>query len=402
MSFVEQVTEQFERQIGAYAGQSRFMRESAWEAFIQRGLPTRRVENWRYTSLRALESLSAEQAPDTISVKNLLTSIPEYFSRIVLVDGVLHPDLSDVEVILSSDSIPAQINADKHPMAVLNLALFQDGLEIHIPAGKNVEKPIALVHIGTKNSAGKLHAVNIRLKVGESSKVSVVTHHLNTSLSAQAQNILMHVSLKENARLDYSTVNMNNASALCIEGFHAEQEVGSQLNAFVFSKGSRLFRMDFNTVYLGSNSSSKITGVYLVNGQQHVDLHLNADHLAPHCTTHQSVRGVVDGNSKAVFNGRVCVHQHAVKSYSEQSNHNLVLSKTAEVFTKPELEIYNDDVKCAHGATVGQLDQDALFYLMARGLDESSALNMLRQAFIEQQFDAIEDLSIREYLRGLL
>jgi Fe-S cluster assembly protein SufD len=391
MSFIAQVTEQFERQISGQEGAARFMRESAWEAFIANGMPTRRTENWRYTSLKLLDTHSPVDAlalPETFNA--------ELFHVITVNEGVAHIPTSLMGIAKwSTDPIPAQIDPVKHPMAVLNLAMRQGGIEITIPAGQMMDKPIALVHVGT---AGNAHYFNHRIHVGEGATVSLVSHCFGQSIN----NILIHADLAAQATFNYYSVNTQQSQAIHIEALHAKQKASSQFNAFVLATGSRLSRVDISTAYLESHASSKVSGIYSVTDKQHVDIHLNAEHIAPHCSSVQSVRGVVDGDAKAVFNGRVCVHQNAMKSNSEQSNHNLLLSQSAEVYTKPELEIYNDDVKCAHGATMGQLDKEALFYLMARGIAEQDALAMLRLAFIDQQFELIQDETLREYLGGLV
>lgn len=402
MSFIDSTTAIFNQQIVEKNGPARFIRESAFEAFLQRGLPTRRVENWRYTPLRLLEQLSDEHAVETTSIENLIHSIPETFHRVVIKDGVYAPELSDYVITWLTDPHPAQINPDKHPMAVLNLAMTQGGLELNFEPDTVLDKPLAVIHLSTAQSAGKTHHIHHRIKLGHGAKATVVMHYLSTGKVSQAHNVLVHAHLDADATLQYLTMNTNSDVAIQIEGLHVEQQARSTLDAFVLSTGSRLSRIDINTAYLGERAIARMSGIYSLNDRQHTDIHMNAEHVVGHCSTYQSVRGVVDHSAKAVFNGRVCVHQHAAKSFSEQSNHNLILSATAEVDAKPELEIYHDDVKCAHGATIGQLDREALFYLMARGISEEDALTMLRVAFIGQQFDLIEDPDLREYVRGMI
>jgi Fe-S cluster assembly protein SufD len=387
MSFIQETTDKFSQLIAGREGRDRFMRESAWEAFIARGLPTRKVENWRYTNLRLLDTLK----PD------LSENLPLFseFYTIIMVDGVYDPSQSQCEIEgLSIESgvecQASQIDPDKHPLAVLNLALSENILDIKIAPGFVIDKPIILVQQGSEQS----QFIQYHITLGEGSKASFISQ----SNKASSSNILVQLKLEKNAQCGYYSVNNHQTDSIHIEAVHVEQDKGSSLEAFILATGSRVSRVDLSTTYLGEQASSHVTGVCSLNNKQHSDIHLNAEHVAPHCNTVQSVRTVVEDSARAVFNGRVCVHEKAIKSTSQQSNHNLMLSNTCEVDTKPELEIYNDDVKCAHGATVGQLDQDALFYLMARGISKGSALSILREAFLAQQFESITDQAISSFM----
>jgi Fe-S cluster assembly protein SufD len=281
----------------------------------------------------------------------------------------------------------------------LNLALSQGGINLHIEANTIIDKPIALVHISTSTSAGKHRHLNHRITLGEGAKASLVVYTLGSTVARSVNNLMIHADLKANSHLGFYIAQNENQDSVHIQGLHLEQASGSTLDSFIMSLGAKLSRIDVSTVYLGSQACAHMNGLYAVSDKQHVDIHLNAEHIATHCSTYQNIRGMADGSAKAVFNGRICVHKNAVKSYSEQANHNLLLSSTAEIDTKPELEIYNDDVKCAHGATVGQLDQDALFYLMARGISKHEALAILRQAFVEQQFELIQDEKVKSHFK---
>jgi Fe-S cluster assembly protein SufD len=402
MNYLEQIATQFHAQIAGVTGDEKLLRESAWETFLSRGVPTRRVENWRYTPVRILTALPlVMDVKDERSVESVIAIIPDFFDKIVIVDGEPSASLSTVSYAWENHSNASQINPDKHPMAVLNLAMNQGGLTIRVPEGIALDKPLALVQLLTSKSAQKTHYLHHRIVLEKAASAVIVPHCLSTSTVSQSNNVLLEIELQENAHLHYYSANLSNENTVHLEGVHLSQAAGSTLDAFILSSGGRLSRVDLCSQYHAAGASSRMDGVYSVNKQQHTGFHLSADHLAPHCTTHQSVRGIVDGSAKAVFNGRVCVHKGAVKSYSEQSNHNLVLSSLAEVDTKPELEIYNDDVKCAHGATVGQLDEEALFYLLSRGIDKNQALALLKQAFVEQQFTLIDHQAIQDYFRRL-
>lgn len=401
MSFIDHTTEQFAQHISQCMGTDRFLRESAWEAFMSRGLPTRRVENWRYTNLRLLNQLSSDINEHAVSVDDHLSGLPQEFSRVLILDGVYRPDLSDFVVGWTREMKPSPLDADKHPMAVLNLAMSSGGLDLVIPAGTVLDKPILILHIATAASAGQNQFFTHHIRLETGAKASILMQYVADPKISHANNVLVNIDLQPNAHLGYYVANTESDAAVHIEGIHVEQQQGSVLDSFVMQAGSRLSRIDLCTAFLGQHSTAHMNGIYAVDHKQHVDIHLNAEHIASHCSTKQSVRGVASGGAKAVFNGRVCVHQHAAKSYSEQENHNLLLSNTAEVDTKPELEIYHDDVKCSHGATVGQLDAEALFYLISRGIAPQDARGMLMRAFVEQQFDLIQDLSVKEYFKNL-
>lgn len=396
MSFIEKLTQEFHTQ---HAGD--LLRESAFAAFLEHGLPTRRVDNWRYTNLRALTLMNAESVDEQRTVDEILAGLPSEFKKLVIIDGAPRQEYSDLELHWVNESKPAQIDVAKHPLAVLNLAMNCGGLHLQVPEQTRSETPWMIVQISTAASAGVIRHYRHSITLERQSKASIIFCQASTGNFVQAQNALIEVKLEEGAVLHYASTQLHNEQALHIEGLHCEQAAHSQLEASVLSLEASLSRYDFSTNYLGPQAGSKMYGVYSIKAKQHTDLHFNAEHRVPYCSTVQTVRGVLDDQAKAVFNGRVCVHPQAKHSTSEQANHNLLLSTLAEVDTKPELEIYNDEVKCAHGATVGQLDQDALFYLQARGLSETEARAILQQAFVLQVFEQITEPAFKTYLESL-
>lgn len=393
MSFIEQLQAQ-----SASLIQSSAEREAAWNAFITHGMPTRRTENWRYTTLRMLDQIDfSQQSDNTISVPEL----PFDACKLVFVDGVLSDEHSVIPALkglnISTDITVSKNNLSvkKHPLTKLHAAVCEQGIRIHVAANHHIDQPIVCMHLSTgKPSVHFKH--EIILEAG--AKADVLMQYVGESDVKHFVNVVNDIDLHDNSALTLTTIQYQPAQTIHVDGTHINQSTASSFEAFVMSLGGKISRFDINTTFNGEHAQAAMTGVYQVRDKQHTDFHLNAEHVAPHCQTMQSVKGIAADKSKAVVNVRVAVHENACKSVSEQSNHNLLMSSTAEVDTKPELEIYNDDVKAAHGATVGQLDDDALFYLQARGLSREQAESVLRFAFVNAQFEHIKHQAIKNFM----
>jgi Fe-S cluster assembly protein SufD len=211
-------------------------------------------------------------------------------------------------------------------------------------------------------------------------------------------NVVTEVELGENAAVDYYRLQEESSKAFHISGVHVRQDRDSRFDAHTVTLGSALVRNDVDVRLAAPGAHCELNGLYLAGGRQHVDTHTRVDHLQPHGTSNEFYKGILDGHARSVFNGKVIVHPDAQKTDARQSNKNLLLSVNAEADTKPELEIYADDVKCSHGATVGQLDADSVFYLRSRGLDETAARNLLTFAFAREIIEQVKVAPLRSYL----
>ncbi|MDB5410482.1 MAG: Fe-S cluster assembly protein SufD [Rhodospirillales bacterium] len=395
-------------------------RRSALARFGELGLPTRRQENWRFTNLRPLEK--QEFAPgDSVSVA--ATAIAPYLvegagHRIVLVNGRFDSGLSkldglpagvllaSVKAIVSND-VPGffllgpQIFGEgteeaKQPFLALNTGAALDGFALGIPAGTKIERPIEIVHIA--DAASPL-SVNSRSAIlaGEDTKASIIETFIGTG--EYWQNAVLRVQVAARAELHHVTIQDHGSEAIHTGSTTIHLAEKSRYNSFNLTVGGRLARQDVYLAMSGADATCAVDGAYLLRGSQEATMATLIDHQAPGCKTREVFKGVVEEQAHGVFQGKIQVRQAAQKTDAHQLNKNLLLGERAIVDTKPELEIFADDVKCSHGATVGDLDEAAMFYLRARGIPEKQARNMLVEAFAADAIDLVEDLRLQQHLR---
>lgn len=396
-------------------------RVEALDAFAQRGFPTRRDEEWKYTSVAAFEqhafaALPGEDAGAAAALlQNLLPRsidghllvfhngrhLPALSSPGVLPAGVTLASLADalqrmpqmLEPYLAGDEAQGAFGA-------LNAAFMADGAFLHLKRGTVLEAPVHLVFLGTATH-GASHLRNL-IVAEEGAQATVIEHYAGLDGSVYFTNAVTQLFVAANASIEHHKLQQEAGDAFHIAGIHAIQQRDSRVASHSFSFGGALARNDISTVFDARGCDATLNGLYLVGGRQHVDHHTRIDHRQPDGTSRENYRGVLDGQSHAVFNGKVIVHPGAQKTNAFQANHNLLLSRDAEIDTKPELQIHADDVKCNHGATVGQLDEAQLFYLRARGIEEAVARNLLVHAFAHDIIERIRVASLRTRLEQLL
>ncbi len=395
------------------------LRQQALIQFNSQGLPSKKVEDWKYTSLWNLAQQSFNH--DAV-VSSVTTSQVEQVAllkdayRVVIVDGKFSEEFSQLDGIqdgltLSSLSngvasveqqLGQQVDVAKAGLTALNTMLMSDGVVINIAADTHIDKTIELIVINsgaTENLA--VHLRNV-IVLQESSKATFVEHYVALNNYTGMTNVVTEVVLAESAALEHYKLQQESENAFHIATLAAKQAANSNWHTNNISLGAQLARNDIHSRLEGEKSHTTMDGLYLVNKEQHVDNHTRIDHLVPNTTSNELYKGVLDDNSHAVFNGKVMVHQDAQKTDSNQSNHNLLLSRGCEIDTKPEMEIYADDVKCGHGSTVGQINEDQLFFLRARGLDEVSARSLLTYAFAVDVLERIPSVEIKEALAKVI
>ena len=357
-------------------------RRRAAGAVSQTGLPTKKTEAWRFTSIKPITDAVLEPRPVQPSIQ-IETKVPP---------GVDVRRLADVV-----ESPPEALGAIVEPVyfAALNQACFTDGLWVHVSADTHVQDPLQIVHRATASTSVSYPRVLITVAQGAALTV-IETYNGFEGEGDTLTNVVVEVALEPGAQLEHVRVQQD-------RGFHVGhvdvlQKRDSQYKARTVSFGGRLNRTDLRVLLTEPGAQCELNGAYHVDGSDHVDHHTVVEHRSGHCTSHQNYRGVVDQRGTAVFDGIVRVHRDAQKTEAHQQNRNLLLSDTANAFTKPHLEIDADDVVCSHGATVGSLDSDQLFYLRTRGLSEDTARAMLTQAFVASVVDTISDTSTRERL----
>ena len=401
------------------------LRREAMLRFADTGFPTIADEEWRYTNVARLAATEFETAPEPSPVGPCRTKARAAGGsggvRCVFLNGRYCAELSRLDEVESrvrvgslasilrdspeevEDHLARYVEIERHPFATLNTAFIEDGAVVRVPAGVVVEDPIQLVFLSTGNGgpAFVTHPRNL-IVVGAGSECLVVEHYAGVGEKSYFNNPVTEVAVGENANLDHYRLQEESPAAHHVSTLEIRQESNSVARTLSADLGGRLTRNDLNLVLGGEGADASLDGIFVVSGEQLVDNHTRIEHAAPHCGSREIYKGILDGRSRGVFRGRIVVHPGAQKTDSVQTNNNLLLSDRALVNTKPQLEIYADEVKCTHGATIGQLDREALFYMRSRGIDEDMARSILTYGFAEDVVRRVRLDSLRDRLSSLL
>ncbi len=415
---------EYEKTADLLPGQSinwlKTLRADAFGCFSENGFPSLREEEWRYTNVSAIEKklFSPQLISQTATVDAALLNDNQLENAltVVLVDGRYSKELSsleglanDVSVLGMADALEQKpelleqylskaVSNEEHSFVAFNTAWFSDGLFVHIPASKVLDKPIQLLHIVTQ--AECLATIRNVLVVDEMAEVNVIETFVGVN-DAYLTAAVTEVFVGKNASLTLHKMQSEGDKAYHFGGTYVKQARDSRFNHHNFAFGGLLARNDIHAD-LDIASECDLSGLYLGVKRQHIDNHTRINHLKPHAISRELYKGVLNQRSRGVFQGLVYVAEDAQKTDSEMNNRNLLLSNDAEADTKPQLEIYADDVKCAHGVTVGQLDEKSIFYLQSRCVDEETARNMLTFAFANEMVDRVKLKELREILLGQL
>jgi len=383
-------------------------------------MPTRKTEHWKYTGLHALNRDFAAAEPGTAGTRESGFEYPRLGGvELVFVDGFPREDPSPaelpagIELVRFADANETQakaigqhlgsaVDAEKHLFARLSDAALSDGVFLHVAAGATVAEPVHLIHFTSARETA--FTVNQRLLaiVGEHSRAALVEHFAGAGAGIAFTNGITELVVGAGAQLFHHRLHLEEAGAMHIGGVHARLGRDSRLESFHLATGSELKRIDVVVRHEGPGAHCDLNGIYLPRGNEHVDYHTCIEHAAPRCTSDEAFRGIVGDEASAVFNGRIHIHPGARKTRAELSNRNLLTGADAEINTKPELEIYADDVQCAHGATVARLDPAMLHYLRSRGVSREEAEVMLSYGFVDEIVDTVRIDALKEYLRPLL
>jgi len=392
----------------------RELRVRGRESFTNLGLPSRRQEEWRFTRLKGIEGGSFELPASGVPRIDVAQWRVAGARLLVFVDGIFAPDVSEIGglpdgVVVSNlllgatsgsetvrEHLGSLVPFEDHPFAALNTALIADGAFIHVPAGIELDRPIQLIFISGDEERSTVSAPRILVVAEAGSHATIVEQHLGRGpgLSCPVSEIV----LGEHASLDHIVVQEEDLSTHHLALRQARLASDSRYSVQAISLGAALARTDIGVVLEGEGAEATLDGLYLGNGSQQADTHLTMRHASPHCQSHQLYKGILGGHAKAVFNGRIIVDQDAQKTDANQSNRNLLLSDDAVVNSNPQLEIFADDVRCTHGSTVGQLDEEAVFYLRSRGIGRNEAIQVLTGAFAGEILDRIPVVELRERL----
>ena len=298
--------------------------------------------------------------------------------------------------------ISAKLNStfklEKHLFAQINSALLTDGLYLVIPANTRISKPIHLLHLNTCQNQPFYSQQRVIIVAETGSEATVIDQRDSVGDSNSIHNLVTEVKVANNAKLSHITLQLEAETQIAISGTHVKLGRDSQYHHYAVSTGSKIKRNDLQTNLTQSGGNAVLHGVYLCKHQQHIDNQTAIDHIAPHCDSEETYRGLIMDKGKATFNGRIHIHPNAQKTEAHLNNKNLLLSKEGEINTKPELEIYADDVKCSHGATIGQLDPKSLFYFQSRGIDQQRAEAMLCFGFVNAMVTELPIEEVQTYV----
>ncbi|MBV8855345.1 MAG: Fe-S cluster assembly protein SufD [Acidobacteria bacterium] len=396
------------------------LREGAFERFEELGFPTTDEEDWKYTNVAPIARKAfMPAAPDQVEVVGVETfvSAEARRSRLVFVNGVYSPEHSAREAIPSKvlvEELGAALTGEHGEVLwnhlgrlsgegddafdALNTAFLGSGALIRVPAGVVVEAPVQLLFLTAPGETESATFPRVLVVAERDSRLDLIETYAAVDDSEYFTDAVVEVFVGEGAGVTHYKVQDEAGGAYHVASTRAEVSKDAVYDLTTVTLGARLSRHDIEVVLTSPGASCHVDGLYLVGDGQHTDTHSLIDHREPNGASRQNYKGILDGKSRAVFNGRVYVHAGAHGTDAQQSNKNLLLSTDARVDTKPQLEIYNDDVKCAHGATVGQLEEEELFYLLSRGLHRDLARNLLTYGFAEEIVKKIKFDSIRAQL----
>jgi Fe-S cluster assembly protein SufD len=408
------------------------LRAEAIGRFSEIGFPKSRDEQWRFTNVSPIARLRfrrpSRETP-TIDPASLAPLVWEAAATLVFVDGRFAPGLSQPGELPAGTFVGslaealerkpgrrdlepwlgARASFDRHAFVALNTAYFEDGAFLWLPKGTVLERPIHLLFLtGGTTAKGDLPVAAFPrnlIVAGESSQLRVVETY--AAVGASRKGVYLNGPITElyagpNAAVDHYKVQRESHEAFHMATFEVYQDRSSTVSSHSISLGGGLVRNDVNALLDGEGSDTILNGLYMIGGRQFVDHHMRVEHAKPHCTSHELFKGVLDGHARSIFNGLIHVRHGAQKTDAKQSNRNLLLSKNAVANSNPQLEIFADDVKCTHGSTVGQLDDDAIFYLRSRGIGAEAARSLLTYAFASDIVERIKVEPVRKDLEEFL
>lgn len=399
------------------------LRENASQEFSAIGFPTLKDEDWRFTNLApiARNKFSIVEEGKSIPGKKEIQdlSIPGLdAARLVFINGHFSSENSDigelpVGVVVCSlsdaisenkknieDYLGQYAEYERQSFIALNTTLFEDGLYIYVPRSVAFERPVYALFISTDEDVQSIVNQRNLIIAEDNTELKVIEHYVSTSDNVHFSNVVTEAFAGENCNLEHYLLECESTKAFNISTLRVEQRRNSNIKSHSVLLGGALVRNNVHPVLGGEGSHSLINGLYMATGRQHMDNFMRVEHASPHCDSRQFYNGVLDQKSRGVFHGRIVVHENAAKTDAKQTNKNLLLTDTAQVDTKPQLEIYNEDVKCTHGATIGQMDEDAIFYLQSRGIPKEDARTIMLRAFTAQSISNMDLEPVRSYLES--
>ncbi|WP_416446437.1 Fe-S cluster assembly protein SufD [Leeuwenhoekiella sp. A16] len=399
------------------------LRDKAIKTFEEKGFPTKKEEAWKYTSLNSVLKNDYSLFPkkeDAIEFndvkKYFLHDIDSY--KIVFIDGIYSSYLSEtthdgMDICLLSSAltkskfkpvIDVYFNkiAPEDSLTSLNTAFAKEGAYIYIPKSKAAQKPIQIIHLATGNEASLMLQPRNLIVVEENSEVQIIERHQSLTENAVLTNSVTEIFAGKRANIDYYKIQNDKSNASLIDNTHIDQHDDSEVSVHTFSFGGKLTRNNLNYYQNGEHINSILKGVTIIEDKQHVDHNTLVHHKQPNCESHQDYKGIFDESSTGVFNGKIIVDRIAQKTNAYQANNNILISDKATINSKPQLEIFADDVRCSHGCTIGQLDETALFYMRSRGIGKKEARALLMYAFANNVLESVKIPQLKARITKLI
>jgi Fe-S cluster assembly protein SufD len=399
------------------------IRTKAFENFEKLGFPTKKLEAWKYTSLNPILKNdfcilpNKEVSVDLAEVrKYFISDIDSY--KVIFIDGKYSTFLSEtthdtIDVCLMSAAltkpkykvvIENYFNkiAKQDNLTSLNTAFAKEGAYIYIPKNVEVQKPIQIINLTTGAEIATMMQPRNLIVVQENAHVQIIERHQSLTSNAVLSNVVTEVFAARNATIDYYKIQNDNLNASLVDNTYIEQKTNSEVSVPTFSFGGNITRNNLNFYQRGEHINSILKGITIIEEKQHVDHHTLVHHIEPNCESHQDYKGIYDERSTGVFNGKVVVEKEAQKTNAYQQNNNVLVSDKATVNAKPQLEIFADDVKCSHGCTIGQLDNDALFYMQQRGIPKKEGKALLMYAFANTVLDSVKIPEVKKRITKLI
>ena len=401
------------------------LRDKGLERFAELGFPTQQNEDWRFTNITPIARTDftlAEKSNGTVdsgTVQNY--SIPGLdCTRLVFINGIYSQELSsftthpeNVKVLSLSEAIGNNeeiieehlgryAGIENEAFTALNTAFMTDGGVIVIPGNTALDTPVHLLYISTGSDSPTLTNPRNLIIAGDNCQGAVIEHYISAGDSVHLSNAVTELVVGENSTISHYMIENEGRKSFNISTLRVQQSRHSNIRSHSVLLGGALVRNNVHPVLAGEGCDSLINGLFMSTARQHMDNFMRVEHASPHCDSTQFYNGVLDGRSRGVFHGRIIVHKDAQKTDAKQTNRNLLLSDTAQIDTKPQLEIYADDVKCTHGATIGQMDENAVFYLRSRGIGAEAARDIILNAFTNETLQSMTIEPVREYCHALV
>ena len=400
------------------------VRSEAIKTFENKGFPNKKQEAWKYTSLNNLLKVDFSIFPKEVNTleyrdvkKYFLHEIDTY--KIVFIDGIYSSFLSEtthdgVDICLMSSALTKpmyqpvidvyfnKIASKEESLTTLNTAFSREGAYIYIPKNKAPKKTVEILHFATGNEANLMLQPRNLIIVEENAELQVIERHQSLTSNEVLTNSVTEIYASKHANIDYYKVQNNVKTASLIDNTYISQKDTSTVNVHTFSFGGKLTRNNLNFYQEGEHVNSTMKGVTILGEKQHVDHHTLVHHRQPNCESHQDYKGIYGEKSTGVFNGKIIVDKIAQKTNAFQQNNNILISDKATINTKPQLEIFADDVKCSHGCTIGQLDEEALFYLRSRGIPKKEATALLMYAFANNVLESVRIPELKTRINKLI